>query len=400
MAKADRMDDLFELKLTGMAHGGSALGRHDDRAIFVPYAIPGERVRARITQGKKRFAYAEAVELLEASPHRVQPRCPHFGPGLCGGCHWQHIAYEAQLAYKQQIVADQMRRIGGFVEADVLPTIASPDPWYYRSHVTFHVSPAGRLGYVSTDGRTVLPITECHIIRPALLDEFHQRGGRAPKGAARLRVQVGTAEHDRLAATTAPDERSFQPVTDNTIVHYTIPPHTFQVTAGSFFQVNLPQAETLVRLVLDRLALTGTERVLDLYSGVGLFTAFLAEHAAQVTAVESFPLAVQDALANLAAFPNVMLMEGTVEAALKQVKGYFDAVVLDPPRAGVDARALAALVERAPRKIVYVSCDPATLARDARVLAENGYRLLNVQPVDMFPQTFHVESVAALVKEV
>lgn len=391
-------DDTFELELTGITYGGSAIGRHDDRAVFVPYTLPGERIRARIRQDKKRFALAEAVELLAASPERVEPRCPHFGPGLCGGCQWQHIAYEAQLTYKQQIVADQMRRIGGFADADVLPTIASSDPWYYRSHVTFHVSASGRLGYVSTDDRTVLPITECHIIRPALLDEFRQRGGRAPKGAARLRVQVGDDGNERLAAATAPDERTFQPVTETTVVHYTIRGQTFQVTAGSFFQVNLAQAETLVNLVLDRLALNGTERVLDLYSGVGLFTAFLAERAAQVTAVESFPLAVQDALVNLAEFPNVTLVEGSVEESMSQIKDAFDAVVLDPPRSGVDARALDALIKRSPQKIVYVSCDPSTLARDAKILVQNGYHLLNVQPVDMFPQTYHIESVAAFVK--
>lgn len=392
-------DDTFELELTGITYGGSAIGRHDDRAVFVPYTLPGERVRARIRQDKKRFAVAEALELLAASPNRIEPRCPHFGPGLCGGCQWQHIAYEAQLAYKQQIAADQMRRIGGFEDAEVVPTIASPDPWYYRSHVTLHVSPAGRLGYVSTDDRAVLPITECHIIRPELLDEFRQRGGRAPKSAARLRIQIGSDGSERMAAITAPDERAFQPVSDNTtVIHYTIKGRTFQVTAGSFFQVNLAQAETLVNLVLDRLALAGTERVLDLYSGVGLFTAFLAERAAKVTAVESFPLAVQDALKNLAEFPNVTLVEGTVEASLSRIKGAFDGVVLDPPRSGVDARALEALVKHSPQKIVYVSCDPSTLARDAKILAQSGYRLLNVQPVDMFPQTYHIESVAAFVK--
>lgn len=392
------MADTFQLELTGMAYGGSAVGRHNDRAIFVPYTLPGERIRARLTLDKKRFAQAEMIELLAASPDRTEPRCPHFGPGLCGGCHWQHIRYETQLAFKQQIVADQLRRIGGLPEAVVLPTIPSPDPWYYRSHVTFQVSPTGRLGYISTDDRSVLPITECHIIRPELLEDFRQRNGHAPKGAARLRVQVGSAG-DWLAATTAPDERTFQPVTTTTAVGYTVKGRSFQVTAGSFFQVNLAQAETLVNLLLDRLALTGAERVFDLYSGVGLFSAFLAERAAHITAVESFPLAVQDALDNLADLPNVEIIEGAVETVLSQLPGVYDAAVLDPPRAGVDARALAALISHAPRQIVYVSCDPSTLARDARTLTQNGYRLLNAQPVDMFPQTYHIETVAAFVKD-
>src|SRR5262249_15191822 len=155
------------------------------------------------------------------------------------------------------------------------------------------------------------------------------------------------------------------------------------VSAGSFFQVNLPQAETLVNLALNRLALTGTERLLDLYSGVGLFTAFLAENAAHVTAVESFPLAVQDAQANLAAFDNVELIQGTVEGVLPALAGRFDAALLDPPRAGMDAKALDALVKIAPAKIVYVSCDPATLARDAKRLTGVNYRLVDTQPVDM-----------------
>src|SRR3954466_7638182 len=130
----------FELELTGMAHGGSAIGRAEGRTIFVPYAIPGETITARITQDKGRFAYAEGVMLLEPSEARVMPRCPHFGPGRCGGCHWQHIDYPAQLEFGRQGVQDQMARVGGFRELTVHPTIASPDPWSYRSHVTFHVT--------------------------------------------------------------------------------------------------------------------------------------------------------------------------------------------------------------------------------------------------------------------
>ena len=176
-------------------------------------------------------------------------------------------------------------------------------------------------------------------------------------------------------------------------VHYTIKGRVFQVTGGSFFQVNLAQAETLVDLVLERLDLRGSEHVLDLYSGVGLFTAFLAERARRVSAVEVYAPAVRDAEVNLAEFANVDLRVGAVEAVLP--RGNFDAAVIDPPRAGVKPKALDALIARAPRKIVYVSCDPATLARDAKRLAASGYRLIDVQPVDMFPQTYHIESVAA-----
>ncbi len=387
-------EHIFELELTGMAHGGSAVGRHDGRAVFVPYAIPGERVTARITQDKGRFAIAEVVEVVEASKARIVPRCPHFGPGRCGGCHWQHMDYAAQLAFKQQVVADQLARIGGLHNVTVHPTIPSPDPWNYRSHVTFHVTDKGRLGFVATDNETVIPIEECHIIRPELVEMFAELKAREFKPGERIRLQVGA---DKEPSPPAPlPEREGN---SSYSVHYTVKGYTFAVSAGSFFQVNLPQAEALVDLVLDRLQLYGMERVLDLYSGVGLFTAFLAERAAYVTAVESYPPAVQDALATLAGFDNVEIMEGAVEEALGELRGRYDAAVTDPPRTGMERGALDALVKASPAKIIYVSCDPATLARDAKRLANGGYVLRDVQPVDMFPQTYHIEAVAAFEKE-
>jgi 23S rRNA (uracil1939-C5)-methyltransferase len=376
-----------------MAHGGSAVGRHDGRAIFVPYAIPGERVRARITQDKGRFANAEAVEVLDASEARVIPRCPHFGS--CGGCHVQYIDYGAQLTFKQQVVADQLARIGGLRDVTVHPTIPSPDPWNYRSHVTFHVTDERRLGFVATDNRTVIPIEECHIIHPELVEMFDAMKTKQFTPGERVRLQVGTDGEEPSPPTPLPEGEGSK----SRDVRYTIKEHSFQVSTGSFFQVNLPQAETLVDLVLDRLRLQGEERVLDLYSGVGLFTAFLAERAAYVTAVESYPPAVQDALANLEGFDNVEIMEGPVEEALDALEGRYDAVVTDPPRTGMEQGALDTLAALAPAQIVYVSCDPATLARDAKRLTNNGYRLLDVQPVDMFPQTYHIEALAAFEKD-
>jgi 23S rRNA (uracil1939-C5)-methyltransferase len=389
-------NEVFELELTGIAHGGSAVGRHEGRAIFVPYTIPDERVRARIVQDKGRFAHAESFAILQASPHRIAPRCQHFG--RCGGCQWQHMTYAAQLDFKRQIVLDQMQRIGGFETVTVHPIIPSPTPWAYRSHVSLHSAPSGRLGFVATDGRTVLPIEECHIIRPELWDIWQKLADRHLKKGARLRLQVGGDADEHLIAVLAGDEDNPQVLSSADKIHYAVKGRTFQVSAGSFFQVNLPQAETLVNLALERLALTGDEQVLDLYSGVGLFTAFLAERARRVTTIESYPLAVQDAEVNLSDFTNVDIIEGAVEAVLPELDTVYEVALLDPPRAGMAAPALTALVECAPRKLVYVSCDPATLARDAKRLAAQGYRVLDVQPVDMFPQTYHIEAVAVFVR--
>jgi len=410
-------DDTFELTLDEMVHGGQTLGRHAGRAIFVPYAIPGERILARLTDDRGRYAFAAGATLLEPSPHRVEPRCPHFGPGGCGGCHFQHIDYAAQPGYKRDVVIDQLTRIGGFSDPVVHPTLPSPDAWAYRHHATFHVDAEGSLCFVGTDNQTLIPIEECHIIRPELLDLFYELNLDGIPELDRVRLQSGS-DGDLMAILSTRDDEAPElevtlPVSINFLlsdnepvnligashVTYAVRGRRFRVTAGGFFQVNLPQAAALVDLVLARLDLRGGESVLDLYAGVGLFTAFIAERASLVTSVESYPPAVTDADENLADLDNIDLIEGSVEDVLPDLDGPFDAAVLDPPRTGLDVRALDALVAHAPGRIVYVSCEPSTLARDAKRLVKHGYRLVDVQPVDMFPQTYHIECVALMSRD-
>lgn len=412
-------DHTFKLELDEMVHGGQALGRHKGRVIFTRYTIPGETIEARITDDRGRYAFAEGVTLREASDYRVAPRCPHFGPGRCGGCHFQHIDYAIQPEFKRDVVIDQLTRIGGVAEAESLvqPTLASPLPWAYRSHVTFHVNADGRLCFVGTDGESLIPIDECHIIQPELLDLFDLMDFENLAALDRVRLQVGTDPDDRMIVLSTHDDEAPElevdlPVSVNFLlsdnepanligashVNYIMRGRRFRVTAGGFFQVNVPQAEALIDLVLDWLALDGSETVLDLYAGVGLFTAFVAEHAALVTSIESYPPAVTDADENLADLDNVDLIEGSVEDVIELLADTYDAVVLDPPRTGVDVRVIDALDALAPARIVYVSCDPATLARDIKRLVAKGFALADVQPVDMFPQTFHIECVALLVR--
>lgn len=409
-------DDTFELTLQEMVHGGQALGRHEGRTIFVPYGIPGEFIRARITEDRGRYAFAEVAEVLQPSPYRVTPRCPHFGPGLCGGCHFQHIDYAAQPGYKRDVVIDQLRRIGGFADAVVQPTIPSPEAWAYRSHVTFHRDDAGNFCFVGTDDETLIPIEECHIIRPELLTLLDELNLDEIPQLDRVRLQTGSGGDLMVVLSTQDDEAPELEVTmpvsinfllsDNEPVNligssnvtYTVRGRNFRVTAGGFFQVNVAQAGTLIDLVLEKLDLRGGESVLDLYAGVGLFTAFIAERAALVTSVESYPPAVTDADENLAEFDNVDLIEGGVEDVLFELEDAYDAAVIDPPRSGLDGEVLDALAEIGPRTMVYVSCEPSTLARDAKRLVQKGYRLVDVTPVDMFPQTYHIESVALFVR--
>jgi 23S rRNA (uracil1939-C5)-methyltransferase len=405
-------DDTFELELAEMVHGGNALGRHAGRAVFIPYTIPGERILARATDDRGRYAFAESVTLLTPSPHRVAPRCPHFGPGRCGGCHFQHIEYAAQPGFKRDVVIDQMKRIGGFENPVIHATIPSPDAWAYRNHATFHVDEAGNLCFVGTDNESLIPIEECHIIRPELLALLDELNFEDMPDLDRVRLQIGT-DGDLMIILSAqsdqpPELQVDMPVSVNFLLSdnepvsligsshtsYTVRGRRFRVTAGGFFQVNIPQAETLVDLVLNKLNLQGNETVLDCYAGVGLFTAFIAERASLVTSVESYPPAVTDADENLAEFDNIDLIEGTAEDVLPDLDGPYDAAVLDPPRDGAHVRVLDALDELRPHTIVYVSCEPSTLARDAKRLAAKGYQLVDVTPVDMFPQTYHIECVA------
>lgn len=404
--------DTFTLQLTHMAHGGAALGRYEERVIFVPYALPGETVRAEITDDRGRYAFARVVEVLQPSAARISPPCPYFGPAGCGGCQWQHANYQAQVQLKADVVHDQLTRVGAIAEPLVRPTLPDASGWAYRNHVQFHPAPDEGLGFWSADKDAVTEIDECPILHP-LISDLYAALDLDLEGLVRLSLRAGTETGDRMIVFEMADDlppalEIDQPVScvlllsdgqhanligNNTITEV-VAGYTYRVSAPSFFQVNTPQAAQLVRLVIDYLDLQGHETVMDAYCGVGLFTAHLAAHAGLVIGVELAPAAVADLLENTAGMDNVEVVEGPLEAVLPELDISLDAAVVDPPRAGIERFALDALVARRPARIVYVSCDPATLARDAKRLVHSGYTLVEVQPVDVFPQTYHVESVA------
>jgi 23S rRNA (uracil1939-C5)-methyltransferase len=408
--------ETIRVELTTMAHGGDALGRHEGKVIFVPYAIPGETVRAEITEDKEHYAFARLVEVLDPSPERVDPPCPFFGQGKCGGCQWQHIAYGTQLRLKADILADQLERIGEIEEPTVQSTVPDETGWTYRNHAQFHPAPAGGLGFqrASSDGgrSEVMPIEYCMILHP-LVSELYDVIDLDVEGLIRLVLRAGTGTDDRLIGFEMEEDKPPALESDEAVscvlllgeggyanligdnyITEVVAEHTYRISASSFFQVNTPQAAELVRLVLTHLDLQGGETVLDAFCGVGLFTTHIAEQAELVIGIESSPSAVDDLLVNTEDMDNVEIVEGAVEDVLPEITIPVDVVLLDPPRGGVERSALDALVELDPTRIVYVSCDPATLARDAKRLGRSGYRLVESRPVDMFPQTYHVESVS------
>ena len=403
-----------------MAHGGAALGRHEGKVVFVPYAIPGEEVLVEIVEDKGRYARGRLVEVLAPSTQRVPPPCPHFGSHAtvaavgCGGCHWQHIAYEAQLAFKQRIVQDQLERIGCFESVPVKPVIESPEPWRYRNHVQFALDEQGRLGFMAAESQRVVPIEECYIMHPLLDEVFGALDLELPE-LKRLSLRCGVNTGQRMAVFETYEDEPFELEVDLPVscvfllsdgrtatligqeyISEVLAGQEYRISARSFFQANTLQAEKLVRLVRDYLAPTGSEVLLDAYCGVGVFGLSLVGEVGQVIGVEESPNAVADARFNAGLADNAEFVEGRVEEVLPSLGVPIDLVVLDPPRQGCASETLTALAGLAPVKIVYVSCDPATLARDSRRLVQAGYQLDEVQPVDMFPQTYHIESVALL----
>ncbi|MDX1613446.1 MAG: TRAM domain-containing protein [Candidatus Promineifilaceae bacterium] len=398
------------LTLTAMANGGAALGRDEsNRVVFVPFAIPGERVRVTVVEDRPRFARAQLEEVLAPSPERIEARCPHFGP--CGGCHFQHIRYEAQLQYKTEVLRDQLQRIGGFDDPPIEPLLPNTDPWSYSNVVTYNVTQEGRLGFWSPREGQVIPIETCHIIRPELLALYQDVDLELP-GLRQLALRVG-ADGELLAALMVegdeppalesdfplsvvlllPDGSAVNLIGDNYVVQ-TIAEWEFRVSAGCFFYPDAEASAVLMAHLVKWAGLSGRETVLELYSGVGAATAFLAEEAAEVVAVEVSGDAVADAAYNLAAFDNVSLYEGAVEEVLPLLDLAPELIVMDPPDDGLSPAVMDDVQRLAARRVIYISSDVATLARDGRRLAAGGYQPLAIQPLDMYPQTYRLLTVS------
>ena len=444
----------IDVELTDLAYGGDAVGRYEGRVLFVPGGIPGERVRVDIVEERRGHARADLLEILRPAPERVDPGYPLLTD--CG-CQWQHIAYPAQLTWKAHIVRQLLVRIGKQPDALVHPTLGMPNgtsPWQYRNIALFSVGPEGEVGFKLTDSHDVQDLAECALLHPAL-DMVYQRvreklinyfGATLSEmiQGFTIRGAIGAVNGSQAAGTSTvkavptllslharPGSQMEDPqqlanelmtiapgivgvivervggrygrvIAGQEFLTDTVLGRRFRVSSDSFFQVNLVQTAILIEKVLQLLDPQRAEVALDGYSGVGLFSAFLAAHTARVIAIESQPSAVMDARAN-ATMNNqntITTLEGTLERIVGQLhyrRERVDIAVVDPPRAGCHPKALQALQVLGPRSICYVSCDPSTLARDIATLCAGGrYRLIAAQPIDMFPQTYHIECIALL----
>ena len=384
--------DIVKLSLHSWGRLGEAMARYADEDIFVFGGIPGETVEAEIVARRRRYVAAQVTRVIEPSPDRVDPPCGYFGQ--CTGCQWQHVDYQAQLRIKTAIVRDALERIGSFHQPPVLEAIPAPEPHGYRNHARFTVwRSTGALGFVHRERRRFVRIDRCMLMHDGINHLLAELQGHASE-TSQLSIRASSVTGDYLIQPTL-DDPEISITSGQKRYRESVAGQEFWVASPSFFQVNVAQAERLVQLVRDALQLTGRETVLDAYTGVGTFAVLLSPDAEQVIAVEESTAAIADALENAAGLANVRFVTGKVEDVLPDLQETPDAVVLDPSRSGCQQPALDALLRQAPKRIAYVSCNPETLARDLRTLCRR-YRVESVQPVDMFPQTHHVECVATL----
>lgn len=455
-----KQGDTITVDTTGVNSEGDGIARYGDEGfvVFITGALPGETVRARVDRVTKRWAGATALEVIEPADVRRAPSCRHFG--RCGGCQLQHATYGAQTAIKSRTLADALRRALGTDAPRVIDCAPSPHEWGYRNKTAMpiHAAPRGKgiiAGYFERGSHRIVRYGECPVLAPELqravpkfldalarsgLDGYDERSHKGTLRYAAARVggdgrvllcavvarelakrEIGRLRDicQRLAAddgaiagavvnvNTDPGNFIWGPVfralTGAKFAEQRLGPFTYATDISSFFQVNSAQAEAMFTHVEQQLAASRAERVLELYSGVGGLTAFIARTAHAVTAVEEWRPAARLLSSNMEAngIANVTAVESSAERFLSSDEttrdGDFDAIVLDPPRTGIPAEAAEAIRRARPATIVYVSCAPSTLARDiARLTADDAYRMTSIRAFDMFPQTAHVESVAVL----
>jgi 23S rRNA (uracil1939-C5)-methyltransferase len=358
---------VFDLVIDSLAYQGSGVGRHEGAVVFVPFTAPGDRVRVRVVSERRRYAHAEVLDVLAPSPARVEPACPHFG--VCGGCQWQHVAYERQLEAKRKIVADALRRIAG-VDAPVEAVVPSPSPYRYRNRARFHIDAAGRVGFYRRASHALVEVRACPV-----LDE------RLEAALAGLRGTPGPAETELRVAG------------DGSVV---------EAAGLPFGQVNGEVNDRLKACLGGQAALAfgpgGPRSILDRYCGEGNLSLPLAAGGTRVLGCDVSAAAVAAAAARARALGAAA--EYRVEAISPRTlarlgRETWDLVILDPPRTGLPGLARAAAALGAPL-VALVSCAPPMLARDLRAFLAEGYAVSLVQPFDMFPQTFHVETLAML----
>jgi len=441
------LGDILDLEIEGISHQGWGIGRYEGFTVFVPGSLPGEIVNTKIKQVKKTYAIGELIRVTHESSYRTEPSCSVYAS--CGGCHLQHAQYEHQLQIKEKIILDALTKIGKLKNVQVHPVLGMTDPWKYRNRIQLHVRVSEdkiEIGFFKPGTHELVSFEECGLVPDVFnqirsflegeLGKYLKTVDLSPLKHIVLKTSSYTHEIAVVFVTSTKDLPLLNDLATALIKRFSsvvsviqniqeqtsgalfgpkwqlilgkerleekIGDAVFSISPGSFVQVNPEQTKALYNKVLEYADMKGQETVVDLYCGIGTISLLLAKKAGKVIGIEEFEAAVDDAEHNarINNFNNVEFIAGKAEVILpeKNASGINpDIIVLDPPRKGCDPVVLEAIVKMKPRKLVYVSCDPATLARDLKIMSELGYKTIEVQPVDMFPQTAGIESVAKLI---
>jgi tRNA/tmRNA/rRNA uracil-C5-methylase (TrmA/RlmC/RlmD family) len=385
-----KVGQIVEVEIGAIAHGGHFVARHNGQVIFVRHAITGENCKIKITAVNSKLAHADVIEVLTASADRITPPCKYAG--VCGGCDFQHISIAAQLKFKRDIILEQFLRIGKIdLIADgfdfQVQQLAPTDGLHWRTRMDFAVSPSGKIGFYGARSNQVVEIEDCAIADERM--KVSELVGRSWKSDARVEVAVSSTSEISVM-------RSGRSISGPTQLTEQVGGNSFRISPVAFWQSHRNAPTTLVKAAMAQLGIKAGDWVCDLYSGVGLFGAEILQQVGKqgvVNLIESDKTAVADARKIFAKHENVNIYAGLVDQQLSQVKRA-DLILLDPPRTGAGESVIKQMVKLRPRKIVYVACDPAALARDAKYLQESGYKLDHIEAFDLFPMTQHMECLA------
>ena len=408
-ARTKAQPESFEIRIEKLVYGGFGLGRRGGKVVFVPFSLPGDRLLVRTLAEKKTFTRARIVKILEPGPGRVEPPCPYFGS--CGGCQWQHLDYARQVDAKREILEGIFHHRFPETRELLIGMKASTRDYGYRSRARFQVrgcGPDARVGFFRSQSHDVEDIHSCPLLQPTLNSglESIRRSCREASNPGPPEIELAcvedmhsweaarlSADSDEAADSYQTDGKRDPPVLERRIGEYTV-----VISPAAFFQANDFMLAELVASVMDQSGADANRPALDLFCGVGLFTLPLARRFKEVEGVDSSALACELAHRNVAAagFGNVRITCSSVEEWIESPTRPFDLIVLDPPRVGAGPEVMTRISQLSPEAIVYVSCDPQTLARDVSLLPPGQYRIDSIQGLDLFPQTFHFETVLKL----
>jgi 23S rRNA (uracil1939-C5)-methyltransferase len=415
----------MELTIKGISHNGEGVARSEGKVIFVPYAIPGEIVQVDIVEEKKKYSRAVLKKIIKNSPYRVELKCPYYYQ--CGGCSYQHVSYEQQLLCKKKITQESLKRIGK-IEVSVLDTIGMQKPWNYRNKVTWHISDSSagkKMGFYRYHSKQLIEIDSCPLLLPKLnrisnlikeilpeiyLEEDSSIMLRQSNYSDQIILEFNNCSPNRTAEKKLSEEIDTiyekrdgknKLLAGEGLIREKAGKCYFLLGEENFFQINSKQFDSMINAVVNYLNINKQDKVMDAYCGSGMFALNVAEKALSVFGIDYSISAIKNARRNaeLNGITNCQFISGFCESILPQKKDLFDRVIVDPPRAGLKPQVIDSIINSSPETIIYVSCNPATLARDLRQFVLNEYKVFAVQPIDMFPQTSHIENVVALQRE-